>query len=206
MKTSRQRILEYIQSHRAVTIGELSDALHMTEANARHHLAILQERDLVEVVAMRPPKGKGRPCKVFSPSEQALGHNLDRLTAALLSEFGGRYGPGERLDLLQGAAERLAGQVPSVGSLTGRLSLAVQQLNQLNYHARWEAHGAGPHMILGHCPYAPILSEHPELCHLDAALLERLLGGEVEQLAKQALDERGIPHCVFHLSIKGRGA
>ena len=73
MKTVRERILEYIRSHRAVTVAELSQAFQMTPANARHHLATLLEQGLLQVVADRPASGKGRPAHIYAISEQASG-------------------------------------------------------------------------------------------------------------------------------------
>jgi len=64
------------------------------------------------------------------------------------------------------------------------LNLSVEKLNQMNYHARWEAGAGGPRILFGHCPYAAIITRHPELCAMDAALLKELFGDELEQIAK----------------------
>lgn len=87
VKTSRQQVLEYVQAHRPVTAGELAEALHMSGANARHHLTILQEVGLVEVIGERPVKGKGRPTQLFGPAQGWLGDNLGLLADVLLAEF-----------------------------------------------------------------------------------------------------------------------
>jgi len=65
----------------------------------------------------------------------------------------------------------------------------------MNYHARWEAGRAGPRVILGHCPYAAIIEKHPELCQMDAALLEELTGESAEQVAQIGRDKSQA--CVF---------
>jgi predicted ArsR family transcriptional regulator len=82
-------------------------------------------------------------------------------------------------------------------SLTHRLYQAVQRLNELGYQARWEAHSEAPRLLLGHCPYAAILPGHPELCKMDAYLLEGLLGVPVAQTKKRAQDSRGARYCLF---------
>jgi predicted ArsR family transcriptional regulator len=200
MKTSRQRLLEYIQNHRIVTSRELSRALKMTAANARHHLSILEEQGLVEVVGERPPRGRGRPARLFSLSAQALGHGLHELSAALLDELLSEKGDSQGQETLDRIAQRLVGskaEDESDGSLTRRLYHGIQRLNELGYQAHWEAHAEGPQVILGRCPYASLLSDHPELCRMDAALLEELLEIQAVQTAKLAVDRNGERFCMF---------
>jgi predicted ArsR family transcriptional regulator len=81
-------------------------------------------------------------------------------------------------------AKRLAGQSDFTGQpFSKRPNLIVQKLNQMNYHARWEAGAGGPRIIFGHCPYAAILAGRPELCQMDAALIAGWMGGSAEPLA-----------------------
>ena len=183
----------------------------MTEANARHHLAILVEQGLVEVVGQRPAGGKGRPRQLYSPSRQALGDNLDRLADAVLAELLDGLTAEEKLSRLRKVAGRMAAQKgtapekparPGAAPMTQRLYNAIQRLNDWRYQARWEAHSGAPRLILGYCPYAAILPEHPELCAFDALLLENLLDNPVEQTARLLPDGRGQPHCIFRLLPK----
>ncbi|HUG33119.1 MAG TPA: hypothetical protein VMJ90_00005, partial [Anaerolineales bacterium] len=67
-------------------------------------------------------------------------------------------------------------------------------VNQMKYHARWEAGAGGPRIIFGHCPYAAILAKRPELCRMDAALLGELMGGSADQMATI---KDGSLSCVF---------
>jgi predicted ArsR family transcriptional regulator len=90
-----------------------------------------------------------------------------------------------------------AGLDSSPANLTQRLGLAVQRLNEMGYQARWEAHRDAPRLFLGHCPYLAILPEHPELCQMDAHLLENLLGVPASQVKKRAQDSRGARYCLF---------
>jgi predicted ArsR family transcriptional regulator len=87
LKTSRQQVLAYIRSHRAVTSVDLSRALGMTAANARHHLAILCEQGIVGVMGEKHHSERGRPAKVYGLTQAIHGHNLDRLVSALLGEM-----------------------------------------------------------------------------------------------------------------------
>jgi len=237
--------------------------MKMTEANARHHLEILREQGVVQVVGRRPSRGKGRPARIFSQSEQSLGHNLERLTNALLEEIASQrplamtgegiasqrplamtgeeiasqrplamtgeeiasqrslamteklvdtahHGSQLEKEAWRRIARRLAqspGQVAASGEdtkrqgirLTQALYQSVQQLNEMHYQARWEARAEAPRVILGHCPYASVLTEHPEICQLDASLLEEMLGQPVEQAARLAKDGRGMTYCAFRI-------
>lgn len=197
VKTSRQRLLEYIQSHNAATVDDLSRALKMTQANARHHLHILMDQGLVEVVGKRPALGRGRPSRVYAISNRSEGAGLEALLGALLSV-------GSEMEILQDAARQLAASTPEedkkqASSMSSRLVAAVDRLNELGYRARWEAHAEGPHVILGRCPYSSILEEHPELCRMDAALLSGLLDRPVVQRVKLESDRSGLPFCLFGL-------
>ena len=76
---------------------------------------------------------------------------------------------------------RLAGERKPSGSLTARLVGTIQRLNELGYPARWEAHAAGPHLILENQPFAE-LSENAGVGELDVYLLEALLGAAVKRI------------------------
>jgi len=139
------------------------------------------------------------------PSEQILGHSLDQLASALLDLLQSRAGPGDLDDFLRSLAGRIAqpgapAQPARVENLTQRLYQTVRRLNELHYQARWEAWRGAPRLILGHCPYAAIIDQHPELCRLDAYLLEGLAGAQVEQTSKLAPDIQGALHCIFRIA------
>ena len=222
VKTSRQRLLEYIQTHRQVTVAELSRVLRMSRANARHHLAILEQQGLVRVAGERPAEtGRGRPALLYGLAESVQAHSLGELSGVLLELLEAEVAVELRPALYQKVACALkstglavsgdggrvssqssGGQFPRPVSLTQRLAASVQNLNQLNYQARWEAHAQGPRLILGHCPYAAILKRHPEMCQIDRHLLEELSGAPVEQTERLAKDERGAPFCRFVLQTR----
>ncbi len=203
MKTSRQRLLDYVQNQRIVTAAEISQALKMTQANARHHLHVLRDQGLVQVIGQRPCQGKGRPASLYSPTALLAADNLGNLACALLEEIGRL--PDQTIALRR-IARRLAERQPEpvqrgkrrAHNLTQRLYSTVQHLNTWQYLARWEAHATAPRLILGHCPYYSILPEHPELCQLDQFLLESLLDVPVKHTGKLLEDARGLHYCVFH--------
>ncbi|MEX1247698.1 MAG: helix-turn-helix domain-containing protein [Anaerolineales bacterium] len=195
MQSTRQRILEYLDQRGSAGARQLAQAFRMTAANLRRHLGILQSRGLVQVIAQRPAAGRGRPEQVYALAPAANSADLERLTRALLADLSASPARGGRIKRL---AFRLAGnQAAPGGQTTQRLVAAVQRLAPLGYKPRWEARPQGPQVVLGRCPYAAIIGDHPDLCQMDSHLLEELLGAPVEQTAKLQVGPQGLPQCVF---------
>jgi predicted ArsR family transcriptional regulator len=188
--TTRQKILDYLKRNKSVSSREIARALQMTPANARHHLSILAADGRVEVISQRQV-GRGRPEKVYQLGSTFVGDNLSVLADAVLMEANGKVE-------MEALGKRVAGEVDSTGRpLMHRLSSTIKRLNEMHYQARWEAGAGGPRVVLGHCPYATVIENHPELCRMDAALLAKLLGGEVSQTAKLETGAGGLPYCSF---------
>lgn len=205
MPTSRQQILAYIRKHQTASAADISRALGMTQANARHHLAHLEANGLIEVAGQRRGEGRGRPMLVYALSRQALGDNLDNLAGGLMSELLDGLAGKDQDIRLRALAKRLAGEYTANStvqaiSITRRLAQVIERLNELHYQARWEASASGPRIILGHCPYAGIIEAHPELCQMDAYLLEEWCGSHVQQAAKLQVSDTGLPFCEFLFS------
>jgi predicted ArsR family transcriptional regulator len=168
---------------------EISRALRMSEANVRHHLRVLISDGRLDVSSAENRQERGRPEKQYSLPRAVLGDNLAALSDALLAEAGSKV----RVETL---VKHLIGETDFASQPVGkRLNLVIEKLNQMNYHARWEAGSSGPRIIFGHCPYASIIAKHPELCVMDAELLEKLTGQSAEQLTKIGRD--GSLSCVF---------
>jgi len=196
MTNSRQRLIAHLRSHPAASASDLARALGLTAADVRHHLSRLTAEGLVEPAGQRRGPGAGRPERTFRLGRLAQGDSLDLLAAALLDGMSG----DEREAGLRAAAVRLAGAViPSGLPPARRLAAAVERLNQLRYRARWEAHAEGPRVILGNCPYAAIIADHPELCRMDALLLETHLGAPAQLRLCREPDANGEVHCMFTL-------
>jgi len=191
MVTARQKILNYFTKTRTASAREISRSLKMSPATVRHHLRVLAADGRLEMTFVRGREGRGRPEKVYSLPRSALGDNLAALADAVLVET-------ENSIQMAMLAKHLAGQADFSGQpVARRLNTSVEKLNQMNYHARWEAGPQGPRLIFGHCPYAALIGRHPELCQMDEALLRQLMGDAVTQMFKIGKD--GSSLCVFAL-------
>jgi len=189
MITARHKVLAFLNKTRTASAREISRALKMPAPNVRHHLRVLVSDGRLEMASARGRDGRGRPEKVYSLPRAVLGDNLPALANALLVESDSNV----RMDAL---AKHLAGESNFAGQpLARRLNLTIEKLNQMNYHARWEAGSAGPRIVLGYCPYAALIEKHPELCQMDKALLHEMMGQSAEQIFKIGKDESSV--CVF---------
>ncbi|GAB4580438.1 MAG: transcriptional regulator [Anaerolineales bacterium] len=194
-KSTRQRILEILATRATATADELAHLLHLTPANMRHHLSRLEADGRVAVVGERPPRGRGRPQRIFALPRH--GQGTARLASALLDQVLTPLMPAQHPEVFHALATRLGGEPTPARHITQRLAGAVRRLNELEYQARWEAHALAPRVILGNCPYASIIDRHPELCQVDGHLLENLLGEKATQLTKLEKTLQGLPACIF---------
>jgi predicted ArsR family transcriptional regulator len=173
----------------------------MTGANIRHHLALLESNDVIEVISQQR-EGRGRPENIYGLSRRILGDGLDELANAILNVWLKHTTEAALEDGLRSVAERLGGETQPKADIlpTQRLSRLVDRLNELHYQSRWEAGMKGPNVILGHCPYAAIIASNPELCRMDALMLEQWTGLSVEQTAKLQKSAKGYPYCAFRVT------
>jgi predicted ArsR family transcriptional regulator len=178
MTTARQKVLTHLKKTRSASAREIARALKMSAPNVRHHLSVLCSDGRVEMMETRPRDGRGRPEKLYSLSQAALGDNIFALADAVMSVEGFKF-------QVESVASKILPSAQFTNlPITKRLALLIEKLNAMNYQARWEAGAEGPRVILGRCPYAKIIEGHPELCQMDAAMLKGALGNNVEQTAK----------------------
>lgn len=193
MITARHKVLAHLKKTRASSAREIARALKMSAPNVRHHLSVLCSDGRVEQVAVNNREGRGRPEKLYSLSQAALGDNLSALANALLTEA------GKKLNVDAVASRILDSSQFANLPVTRRLVLLVEKLNEMNYQARWEAGADGPRIIFGRCPYAKVIEGHPELCKMDALILEKALGRPVLQIAKGEAVGRGLCPFIFRV-------
>jgi len=173
----------------------------MTAANARHHLAILLAEGVIQAIGARKDGRSGRPTNIYALSKPLSRHNLADLAHALMVTLEENIPAEQTPQALKELAVKLAAAPPQLSrNPTQRISAAVKRLNEMHYQARWEAHAQAPRLIFQHCPYAAILPRHPELCQVDAFILENLLGAPVSLVDRLVPSELGLPQCIFRMN------
>ena len=193
MTTSRQKILTHLKKTRSASAREIARALKLSAPNVRYHLSVLCSDGRVEMTAIHNREGRGRPEKVYSLSEAALGDNLSALAEAILIVAGSTLKMEAVASLILDESQ-FAGQ-----SMNKRLALLVEKLNEMHYQARWEAGAGGPRVLFGRCPYARVIEAHPEICTMDVALLQKTLARPVSALKKNETKVKGMCPFIFQI-------
>jgi predicted ArsR family transcriptional regulator len=165
------------------TVDELAHALDLTHTAVRAHLAVLERDGLVQ--QRRERRGSGKPSSVYDlapAAEYLFPKSYGQLVYQLLDVLHGQMSPEEMETLLREVGRRMAAQwqIPP-GELRVRVEAAVEVLNEMGGLMERET-GEETLCIRGYrCPFAAVLSGHPEVCHLVETLLTELVGMPVQE-------------------------
>lgn len=200
--STRERILRLLQRSPNLTTSELASALHVTRHDVRYHLKDLLRQGFLTLMPAKSTASSpspGRPAMAFQLSEKARPDMLASLADALLdmglsstasqdfvAELSSRLFPHSAVD-----------NPPA--HFPVHLNQVIETINQYPYQARWEAHKSGPRVVFSNCPYAAIIQDHPELCHVDCRMLEKYTGLSVKQTEKMGFSHTASTTCVFLL-------
>lgn len=184
---TRERVVHLILHNGPQTAKMLADALDLTPAAVRRHLATLLEEGVLVSREERVygPRGRGRPSKVFVLTDAGRAefqHGYDKIALAAMR----RLCESDIRDLAQ---ERVA--VIEERFQAGRerepdrpaAELLVDVLEAENFAAGLRPVRGGQQVVQFHCPIADIAAEYPILCEIETQLFGRLLGSHVQRLA-----------------------
>jgi predicted ArsR family transcriptional regulator len=180
--STRGRIITLLRrsSH---TVEEMAQALDLTHTAVRAHLAALERDGLVQQRSER--RGSGKPSSVYDlapAAEDLFPKSYGQLLDQLLEVLPGRMSPEEVETLLREVGRRMAAQwkIPP-GELRVRLEAAVEVLNELGGLMERETGGETLWIRGYRCPFAAVVLEHPEVCHLAETLVTELVGVPVQE-------------------------
>jgi predicted ArsR family transcriptional regulator len=180
--STRGRIITLLRRS-SRTVDELAQALDLTHTAVRAHLAALERDGLVQQRSER--RGSGKPSSVYDltpEGEYLFPKAYGQFLYQLLDVLSERKPADEVETLLREVGRRMAAQwkIPP-GELRVRLEAAVEVLNELGGLMERET-GGETLCIRGYrCPFAAVVLEHPEVCHLAETLLTELVGVPVQE-------------------------
>jgi len=194
MQKTRQSILAYLTHNPGSSAADLARALEMTPANIRYHLNLLLDEGKLQISGSRPVGGAGRPISLYHISSTNLGDSLQHLLAALLeviSEQGN-----------EAVLEKIGDKMVKIEdgyflNRINRFNQSVEYLNNLKYHASWEARLGGPRVELRHCPYKELALSHPQICLIDQSIISKLFNTPMVLTQKRLFGKNPFSPCVF---------
>lgn len=183
MKNSREIILNTLMTQHQATIAELARIAGINGISVRHHLINMQEEGLVGSFDER--HGVGRPRSVFFLTDKGLEHfptNFLRLTRQLLVSIREFIPEETRQKFYEhlGAGMAKDRNLDSTLPMFFRIQLLVQSLTSDGYSLQTEEENGRFALINSMCPYKSIGSEYPEICKIDKAYIDSMLGQKSE--------------------------
>lgn len=187
MAKTRDQILEMLLKKQRCTINQMAEEVGINPISVRHHISKLET--LGKVASEEEKVGVGRPRRVYF------------LTSAGMEEFPQRY-----LTLSIRLLEHLKGALPSKTvtklfqemaadmvddhttqidlsrlDFQERLDLITEMLKNEGFTIDITANEEGFQIKETSCPYKHVGEEHPEICMVDQAIIERILSVPIEK-------------------------
>jgi len=178
MRETRQAVLEHIKRKGNVTVSEIADLLDISPVTVRHHLYALMADGLVERESLR--RGVGRPDHTYSltgAGQRLFPSRYHVLTTHLINVLKTFRSEEDVRDLLEGIVRQLLLAPGERDGLTPQQRLARLeahfQANDIPIQIRY-VEGSQALLEL-RCPYYYVSQFHPELCSIDAQVIEEFL-------------------------------
>ena len=185
MQETRQQIIDILKQRTQATVDDLAADLDLTPMTVRHHLGILEEQQLV---VAEPQRGKvGRPHYLYrlTPAADELFPKAYHLLAErVLAKIKEQYGADEAREILRAVADDLVaaqGEPPTEQPLAERLVRVEDIMAAEGFRVR-VVNGDQAAIEVCNCAYRHVAAQHPEVCELDHALMEGLLGQPLERV------------------------
>lgn len=179
---TRREILEQL-AWGAASAAELADSLGISSAAVRQHLGRLLGEGLV-VRRKRTPTA-GRPAYAYRLSDlgqSAFPKRYDVLLAEIVEALLERRGREEALAVVEEAAERFARRLegkfaePSGPEGWGEIYGWLEE--EFQWRAAFREEDGTRRLVLHHCPFAAVSTDHPVVCGRFFTVLLRSLTGE----------------------------
>ena len=192
-ESTRGRIVALLRSGNR-TVNDLVDELGLTDNAIRAHLLSLERDSLVMQKGMI--KGFRKPHFVYGLTEngrQLFPRSYDSLLNQLLISIKGRFSPESFRDLLQDVGRKIGVQKPTHEDIRERVKLAAVELYDFGGSPTVSEFEGRLSITSDNCPFAEVVSEHPETCKIVESMVAEIVRAPVEE--KCIRD--GSPRCNF---------
>lgn len=201
MKSTREKILRTLLAFPGSTINDLAEAVGINGISIRHHLTALEAEDLV--ISSEERHGVGRPRLIYSLTEKGTEKfptSYLQLTRRLLGILDQRMSSEELKSILKAIAAEIAEPFESdlnEKSLDERINLLKKAMTKEGYIVETESNDDFYTITSLSCPYYRIGMDHPVICNLDQALIERFVSTPVKI---QSCICEGADRCTYQIS------
>lgn len=194
---TRGRLILLLRRERR-SIGELAEALGITDNAVRTHVTALQRDGLVRISGVDRTTG-GKPAHLYEltrEAEERFPKAYAPVLSGLIELLEEREGREGVIELLREVGARAAaGHRPPGGDDEARVRAAAEVLRRLGGDVEVERTESGWTIRGWGCPLAAVVDEHEEAC----ALAEALVTGVAGLPATECCDRSGRPRCAFRV-------
>jgi predicted ArsR family transcriptional regulator len=192
MQETRQNILEILREIEQGTVDDIVEKLcqrrgEITAVTVRHHLARLQQDELIDTPHLRHRSTPGRPQHIYILTEKAQKYfpdNYKNLAIGLIKQMQTKLSPDDVTVILEAVADDMADKANiEEEPLEQRLHSTVLYLSEHGYKAELEKTDDGYLVHTKNCPYEGLHEGSSQICEMDVHLLTSLLG-KVPNLVK----------------------
>lgn len=187
--STRGKIVGALRSRGAASAFDLAAEFALSPNAIRQQLVILERDGLVVGRSVR--RGKTKPTHEYSLTSQAdryFPQAYDRMLGAVLREVRDNQGDAGVAALFSGIAKRAVGKMaPKLEgkSMRQRLEAVADNVRETGVAVHVEDHDGTLVLREHNCPYANVVSEHPECCTVIHTILDEVAPGvtQTESLA-----------------------
>jgi predicted ArsR family transcriptional regulator len=204
----KKKLLYYLKIMQQAGLEELASVMKVSRMAVHKHLALLQQRDLVESTEIRGRVGRprivyrltGQSKSVFPKSYSAIAtHALDFIEKNMGKDAVKRVLYERQSELFDQYYKRLKGldfdkQVKELARIRDEEGYIAESK---------KSKSDGKHILLEYnCPIIHIAEKHWEACSTETELFEKLLGAKIETTHRAA---KGDSVCKFMIKERGEG-
>jgi predicted ArsR family transcriptional regulator len=205
--TTRQQILEILDTKGHATIGQIAEALRQRSGKAvssvtiRYHLNVLLSEGRIAEPRSVPRSSRGRPQHVFEAVDivdQSRGNSAEILSSLLATL---KTQPEVASVVIEQVAREIAAGAGDPAGLPAesRLFRVTTFLNARGYDASVEKVEGGVILYTRHCPYHDVPERQSLMCSLDMRIIEMAIGQPIQRLLRLA---DGDDTCAYFINIE----